>query len=316
MPPQSVRAELKENIGAAVNRRAGDTHPRRFGKEANSACGETSAGEDPCAEEARPCADLQLCEPYSEAILAYLLAAEQRHGAVREYMPDQPHITAHMRSVLVDWLVDVSHRFKLQPQATFLAVGLLDRYLAVHSPPRGRLQLVGVCCLMIIGKYEEIYPPALADYVAACDDTYTAAELLAAESDVLTATGFELNRPTPLAFLELLQARFSLPTRPLQYCHYVLESALLDLGHLRRPGSALAAGAWFLISKLFEGCRWGEAQERVSGVSAAQARACARDLYVFMQRNEQLALTAVKRKFATARFGGVSRYRIERVAQD
>jgi len=40
----------------------------------------------------------------------------------------QKEITPKMRSILVDWLVDVHLKFKLSPETLFLAVNLMDRY--------------------------------------------------------------------------------------------------------------------------------------------------------------------------------------------
>lgn len=41
----------------------------------------------------------------------------------------------------------------------FLAVSYLDRYLSLIPVTRTRLQLVGVTCLLLAAKYEEIYAP-------------------------------------------------------------------------------------------------------------------------------------------------------------
>ena len=41
----------------------------------------------------------------------------------------------------------------------FLAVSYLDRYLSLRAVPRARLQLVGVTCMLLAAKYEEIYAP-------------------------------------------------------------------------------------------------------------------------------------------------------------
>ena len=41
----------------------------------------------------------------------------------------------------------------------FLAVSYLDRYLSLRVVPRARLQLVGVTCMLLAAKYEEIYAP-------------------------------------------------------------------------------------------------------------------------------------------------------------
>lgn len=43
----------------------------------------------------------------------------------------------------------------------FLGVSCIDRYLSIANVPRGQLQLVGVTCMMLAAKYEEIYAPTV-----------------------------------------------------------------------------------------------------------------------------------------------------------
>lgn len=45
------------------------------------------------------------------------------------YMDNQPYINQRMRSILVDWLVEVHLKFKLVPETLYLTVNLIDRYL-------------------------------------------------------------------------------------------------------------------------------------------------------------------------------------------
>lgn len=94
-----------------------------------------------------------------------------------EYMENQKHINARMRSILVDWLVEVHLKFKLVPETLYLTVNLIDRYLERETVERPKLQLVGVTCLLIASKYEEIYPPELRDLVYICDRAYTKANV-------------------------------------------------------------------------------------------------------------------------------------------
>ena len=49
--------------------------------------------------------------------------------------------------------------YKLVADTLFLAVSYLDRYLSLRVVPRARLQLVGVTCMLLAAKYEEIYAP-------------------------------------------------------------------------------------------------------------------------------------------------------------
>lgn len=83
-----------------------------------------------------------------------------------------------MRSILVDWLIDVHLKFKLQSETLYLTINLIDRYLAKNTILRNKLQLVGVSCLFIASKYEEIYAPELKDFVYVCDNAYTKEEIL------------------------------------------------------------------------------------------------------------------------------------------
>ena len=89
------------------------------------------------------------------------------------FMEGQPHINERMRSILVDWLVEVHLKFKLVPETLYLTVNLIDRYLEREEVSRPKLQLVGVTSLLISSKYEEIYPPELRDLVYICDRAYT-----------------------------------------------------------------------------------------------------------------------------------------------
>lgn len=89
------------------------------------------------------------------------------------YMETQVHINEKMRSILVDWLIEVHLKFKLVPETLYLTVNLIDRYLERAEVSRAKLQLVGVASLLVASKYEEIYPPELRDLVYICDRAYT-----------------------------------------------------------------------------------------------------------------------------------------------
>lgn len=71
-----------------------------------------------------------------------------------DYFDNQSDITAHMRSVLLNWLIDVHLKYKLQPQTLFIAIHILDAYLSKVQTGRTRLQLVGIVALWIASKYE------------------------------------------------------------------------------------------------------------------------------------------------------------------
>jgi len=109
------------------------------------------------------------------------------------YMENQTHINERMRSILVDWLVEVHLKFKLVPETLYLTINLIDRYLERQEVSRPRLQLIGVTSLLIASKYEEIYPPELRDLVYICDRAYTRTEVCLCPCNLSAAAAASLS---------------------------------------------------------------------------------------------------------------------------
>lgn len=112
------------------------------------------------------------------------------------------HITPDMRQILIDWLVDVHQSFDLKEQTLHLALAYLNEYASTHDITKHEYQLVGIACLWIASKYEEIYPPRMSNYVQVTDSSYSVAELKAMEGKILVALNFNLTYTTPLVILE------------------------------------------------------------------------------------------------------------------
>ena len=62
-----------------------------------------------------------------------------------------------------------------------MTVNLIDRYIEKEQISRQKLQLVGITCMFIASKYEEIYPPDLRDFVYVTDKAYTKRQILKME---------------------------------------------------------------------------------------------------------------------------------------
>jgi hypothetical protein len=61
---------------------------------------------------------------------------------------------------MVDWMIEVLTNFKCDDQTFFLAISLLDRYFKLKNETReiSDLHIIGVTCMFIASKYEDIYP--------------------------------------------------------------------------------------------------------------------------------------------------------------
>jgi len=103
--------------------------------------------------------DIFSAPEYFNDIYNYLRESEVKRLPKSNYMTKQPDISHSMRSILVDWLVEVAEEYKLHTETLYLAVSYIDRFLSYMSVQRSKLQLVGTACMFIAAKYEEIYPP-------------------------------------------------------------------------------------------------------------------------------------------------------------
>lgn len=63
-------------------------------------------------------------------------------------------------------------------ETLYLTVNLIDRFLAVQSIERKRLQLVGVTAMLLACKYEEVSVPVVEDLVLISDKAYSRKEVL------------------------------------------------------------------------------------------------------------------------------------------
>lgn len=104
----------------------------------------------------------------------------------------QPDLSEKMRRILIDWLIDVHKKFRLRMKTLFMAVNLIDRYLEVQPIQKHNFQLLGITCLLMASKYEEIYPPPLTEYTYVCADAYVDQDLKTMEGDILNKLNFNL----------------------------------------------------------------------------------------------------------------------------
>ena len=67
---------------------------------------------------------------------------------------------------------------------------------------RSRLQLVGITCMLLACKFEEVNPLAIDEFVYISDGAYSKEEVLRMESLVLGKLDFSLSAGTSKAFLK------------------------------------------------------------------------------------------------------------------
>lgn len=171
-------------------------------------------------------------------------------------MDNQAEIQWSMRAVLMDWIVQVHHRFNLLPETLYLCVNYIDRFLSCKVVSLGKLQLVGATAIFIAAKYEEIDCPSVQEIVYMVDGGYTADEILKAERFMLSMLQFELGWPGPMSFLRRISKAddYDLETRTL--AKYFLEITIMDERFVGSPPSFVAAGAHCLARMMLKKGIW------------------------------------------------------------
>ena len=62
--------------------------------------------------------------------------------------------------------------------------------------------------MFLVSKIEEVYAPAVSDFVYITDNAYTEAEIKQMELRIIRALNFDLCQPIPLNFLRLVSTFF------------------------------------------------------------------------------------------------------------
>ncbi|TDZ51649.1 G2/mitotic-specific cyclin-4 [Colletotrichum trifolii] len=216
--------------------------------------------------------DVCMVAEYGDEIFEYMRELEMKMLPDPHYMDHQAEIQWSMRSVLMDWLVQVHHRFSLLPETLFLTVNYIDRFLSYKVVSIGKLQLVGATALLVASKYEEINCPSLQEIVFMVDNGYKIDEILKAERFMLSMLSFELGFPGPMSFLRRVSKAddYDLETRTL--AKYFLEVTVMDERFVASPPSFLAAAAHCLSRLILKKGDWTPAHVHYSGYTWAQLK--------------------------------------------
>ncbi|KAB5545602.1 cyclin-like protein [Coniochaeta sp. 2T2.1] len=218
--------------------------------------------------------DPTMVAEYGEEIFAYMrkLESEPNLCPNPHYMDIQADISWSMRSVLMDWLVQVHNRFTLLPETLFLTVNCIDRFLSVKIVSLSKLQLVGATAIFVAAKYEEINCPSVQEVMYMVDGGFTVEEILKAERFMLSMLDFELGWPGPMSFLRRISKAddYDVDTRTL--AKYFLEVTIMDERFVGSPPSYIAAGAHCLARYMLRKGNWSAAHTHWSGYTLVQLK--------------------------------------------
>ena len=243
---------------------------------------------------------------YMKDIMENLYNAEKR--VVRQqYIESQPELTEKMRIILIDWLIEVHMKFKCRTETLFLAVDIVDRYLAVVQTSRSTLQLVGVTALLLAAKYEEIWPPEVKDCVYISANTYTREDVLRMERSICGTLQFRFTKPNIIHFLSRLVEVVDAGTELRHMALFFAEVSLLNYALYTYPPSQLAAACVFLAIRMQDPyATWNQVLQYYSQYSAVDVYLIAKRILEFAEYIMSSRFVAIKKKYSTTKFSEVA----------
>ncbi|KAJ8762900.1 hypothetical protein K2173_023029 [Erythroxylum novogranatense] len=259
--------------------------------------------------------DPQLCATIACDIYKHLRASEAKKRPSTDFMEKiQKDITPSMRSILIDWLVEVAEEYRLVPDTLYLTVNYIDRYLSGNEMNRQKLQLLGVACMMIASKYEEICAPQVEEFCYITDNTYFRDEVLEMESAVLNYLKFEMTAPTAKCFLRrfVRVAHEINEVPPMQLecmANYITELSLVEYSMLCYAPSLLAASSIFLAKYILLPSKrpWNPTLQHYTQYQPSDLGDCVKDLHRLCFNCNSSTLPAIREKYSQHKYKFVAK---------
>ncbi|KAL3281837.1 hypothetical protein HHI36_005037 [Cryptolaemus montrouzieri] len=208
--------------------------------------------------------DVNQSSEYAMDIFNYLKEREENQ-MIPDYIDRQVCLTTWMRSLLVDWMVEIQESFELNHETLYLGVKLVDLYLSKMTVGKETLQLVGAAAMFVASKFDERIPPLIDDFLYICDGAYSRKELIRMEMNLLKICDFDLGISISYRFLRRYGrcAKVSMPV--LTLARYILEMSLMNYAAVTVKESKLAAASLFLALKMKKISDWTSTLEYYTG---------------------------------------------------
>ena len=262
--------------------------------------------------------NVQIPKDYLNTIYYNLLVEENKEltsKPIYNYMKKQKEINDQMRSILVDWIIDVHHKFGFTDETLFMTILIIDRYCSLEQISRIKYQCLGITALMIACKHEEINVPKVDDFIYITDNAYTKEEVFKMENDVLSKLNFELLYPSPIKFYEYLSLHFDFSKKYHMLGKYLMETFLLDLKYIKYKPSIISCACTYIVMKFFKMENYRHSYERkfylldenVNTIPVGHGvKDCAQDICIYVDNINNTNLLSCQKKYTKAEFERVA----------
>lgn len=237
---------------------------------------------------------------YAREIFRLMREKEKTFLLEQSPLLNHPELSVHMRGVVVDWLVVLQDNYELNHETLYLAVRIMDSFLA-HTKKRiskQQFQLVAATAIFVSAKLEERMPPPIDELLYACDNSYTGVELVEMELDICRATEFNFNLPLSYSFLRRFAKCLKLPMDLLTLARYILEVSLMSVEFTTEKESLLAAGALRLALIVSGRREWTRTHEHYTGYNVEQLAPFCRRLHAGLAAALRPRVSTIKDKYS------------------
>ncbi|TKY48355.1 G2/mitotic-specific cyclin-1 [Spatholobus suberectus] len=316
-PQDVVSFEGGERANFVCERKSRERSPRNvktltseLTAQSKEACGVLIQAEDqPVDIDADDPNELAAAEYLDDIYRFFKLTELETENRASDYMESQHDINEMMRSITVNWLVDVHMRFQLMPETLFLTVNIIDRYLSSTIVSKEELQLLGISSMIIACKYEETWPPQVKDFISISHNAYTRNQILSMEKTILKRLEWHLAVPTPYVFLVRFTRAFGPPDEQMENMAFFL--AELGLVHYQTailflPSMTAAAAVYAARCTLNKKPFWNDILKHRAGYTTEQLRDCAKLLVRLHSSVHDSKLKSVYQKFCSVDRAGVA----------
>ena len=122
---------------------------------------------------------------------------EKLHLYRSNYLIKQKVLDEKKRIILLDWMMEVCSQLGFKRRTYYSSIVLVDLFFSNYNNQlkTNQLQLVGVCCLFLCAKNEEIKIPNVQYFALACANAYTIGEILNFEMVILNELNWKIQFP-------------------------------------------------------------------------------------------------------------------------
>jgi len=243
---------------------------------------------------------------YAQDIFDYYKRREKMFE-IPHYLVKGSKITPIMRSILVDWMVEIQENFELNHETLYLAVKLSDMFLSREPQDKEMLQLVGAASFFIASKFDERCPPLIEDFTYICDNSFDRDQFIEMEMEILRKVDFDLGIPISYRFLRRYSKVAKTTMQTLTLARFILEMSLMEYGLVSKKDSIIAAAALYIAMKMAKDGEWEGEVILTSGYEVKDFKDMVKTLNTMLHARPNPQLTTVRVKYTHIIFHEVAK---------